>query len=99
LAFQRDSNSEREIVRAWIYRHFPVPDGILYLSAPYSVVAARKPQLNKEQYETMDLRFRQVLKPYKPLELVTDVTARQVAHTFLDRYWTVLLDRFNAQHR
>jgi hypothetical protein len=47
----------------------------------------------------MDLRFRQVLKPYKPLELVTDVTARQVAHTFLDRYWTVLLDRFNAQHR
>jgi thymidylate kinase len=91
--------THHERVRAWIYRHFPVPDGILYLSAPYSVVAARKPQLNKEQYETMDLRFRQVLKPYKPLELVTDVTARQVAHTFLDRYWTVLLDRFNAQHR
>lgn len=82
-------------IRNRIYRRFPVPDGILYLSAPYSTVASRKPQLNKEQYEAMDLRFRQVLKPYKPLELVTDVTAREVAHTFLDRYWTVLLDRYN----
>ena len=86
-----------ERVREWIYHRFPVPDGILYLSAPYAVVSARKPQLNKEQYETMDLRFRQVLKRYKPLELVTDIPARQVAHTFLDRYWTVLLDRYNAQ--
>jgi hypothetical protein len=86
-----------EGIRKHIYRRFPVPDGILYLSAPYSVVASRKPQLNKEQYETMDLRFRQVLKPYKPLELVTDVTARDVAHTFLDRYWTVLLDRVNQK--
>jgi hypothetical protein len=83
--------------RRWIYRLFPAPDGILYLSAPYAVVEARKPQLDREQFSSIDAHWRRFLKPFKPLDVVTDAPAGEIAQAFVRRYWEVLLDRHNTR--
>lgn len=83
--------------RKLFYRLFPPPDGILYLTAPYDLVAARKPQLDRALFETMDRGFRRVLEPYRPLVLTSDVPPQQVARQFLARHWESLLTRCNER--
>jgi thymidylate kinase len=84
-------------VRRWIYRLFPTPDGILYLSAPYAVVEARKPQLDRELFIDIDAHWRRFLKPLKPLDVITDLPADEIAQAFVRRYWETLLDRHNSR--
>lgn len=82
-------------LRRFIYGLFPTPDGTLYLSAPYAVVAARKPQLEREQYEHIDWHWKRFLNQYDPLELSTTTPSAELARSFIDRYWEALLDRYN----
>jgi thymidylate kinase len=81
--------------RRLFYRLFPAPDGILYFHAPYEVVAARKPQLDREQFETMDRIFRAVLAPYRPLQITSDTPPDALAREFLTRRWEDLVRRCN----
>jgi thymidylate kinase len=83
--------------RRFLYRLFPKPDGVLYLSAPYELVARRKAQLDRRQYEDMDRIFRQVLQPLRPLHLVTDRPAAELAHDFLAHHWEDVLRRCNQR--
>jgi len=83
--------------RKLFYRLFPPPDGILYLTAPYDLVAARKPQLDRALFETMDRGFRAVLARHQPLILASDVPPQQVARQFLARHWESLLTRCNER--
>jgi hypothetical protein len=83
--------------RAVWYRLFPAPDGILYLTTPYDLVAERKPQLDREQFETMDRIFRHVLHPFHPLLLVSDAPAETMARAFLTLHWETLLERCNRR--
>jgi thymidylate kinase len=82
--------------RIW-YRLFPTPDGILYLTTPYDLVAERKPQLDREQFETMDRVFRRVLHPFHPLLVISDAPADAMARAFLTQHWETLLDRCNRR--
>lgn len=79
------------------FRHIPMPDGILYRSTSYALAASRKPQLQREQFENVDLGLRRMLRPLQPLEFISDESPRHVARTFLRRYWAHLLERHN-QH-
>lgn len=85
-------------LRRWIYRRFPVPDGILYASTPYEQAASHDPQLQGEPYEATHRGLRHLVAPQGPLELVTDGTPKQMAKTFLRRYWAHLLHRHNSHH-
>ena len=82
--------------RLW-YRFFPAPDGILYLTTPYDLVEQRKPQLDRQQFETMDRVFRRVLRPYQPLEIVSDAPPDDMVHAFLTAHWERLLERCNRR--
>jgi thymidylate kinase len=84
-------------IRRLFYRMFPAPDGILYLTAPYDLVAARKPQLDRALFETMDRGFRSVLARHRPLILTSDVPPDEVARRFLARHWESLLTRCNER--
>jgi thymidylate kinase len=83
--------------RRLFYRLFPRPDGVLYLSAPYALVAVRKPQLDREQYESMDGIFRRVLQPLQPLRITTDRPPAELARAFLERHWEDILQRCNQR--
>jgi thymidylate kinase len=83
--------------RRLLYGLFPAPDGILYLTTPYDLVASRKPQLDREQFETMDRIFRSVLRPYHPLALASDAPPDAMAASFLARHWEHLLERCNRR--
>ena len=84
-------------VRRMFYRLFPAPDGILYLTAPYDVVAARKPQLDRPLFETMDRGFRSVIASRQPLVLTSDIPPDQIARRFLAQHWESLLTRCNER--
>jgi thymidylate kinase len=84
-------------LRRALYRFFPAPDGILYLTTPYDLVEKRKPQLDREQFETMDHVFRTVLRPYHPLEVTSDGPPDAMVRAFLTRHWEQLLSRCNAR--
>jgi thymidylate kinase len=83
--------------RRILYRLFPPPDGILYLSAPYDVVAQRKPQLSREQFETMDRVFQQVLRRHHALQITPDAPPIELAGAFLSRHWQDVLLRCNRR--
>lgn len=81
--------------RSFVFRHFPAPDGIVYISPSYELAASRQPALERAQYDGVDLSLRKLLRPLSPLEFVTDDAPRVVALTFLQRYWAHLLERHN----
>jgi thymidylate kinase len=83
--------------RRMFYRLFPAPDGVLYLTAPYDLVAARKPQLDRALFETMDRGFRAVLAHRQPLVLTSDIPPDELARQFLARHWESLLTRCNER--
>jgi thymidylate kinase len=89
--------SHGERIRRVLYRLFPAPDGILYLTTPYSLVEKRKPQLGREQFETMDHVFRTVLRPYHPLEVTSEGSPEDMVRAFLTRHWEQLLARCNTR--
>jgi thymidylate kinase len=82
--------------RLW-YRLFPAPDGILYLTTPYDLVERRKPQLDRQQFETMDRVFRRVLAPHRALELESDAPPQEMARRFLTLHWEQLVERCNRR--
>lgn len=84
-----------ERMRRFVFRHFPAPDGIVYLSPSYELAAGRRPSLTRAQFESVDHGLRRMLRPLRPVEFVTDEAPRVVALTFLRRYWAHLLERHN----
>ena len=83
--------------RGLLFRLFPTPDGILYLHAPYDLVARRKPQLDRQQFEAMDRTFRALLGRHRPLEIRTEAPPAELARAFLARHWELLVERCNAR--
>jgi hypothetical protein len=81
----------------WLFRRLPVPDGILYRSTSHAFAMSRRPQLQREQFENVDLGLRRMLRSLQPLEFIGDESPRHVARTFLRRYWAHVLERHN-QH-
>ena len=81
--------------RAFVTRHLPAPDGIVYLSPSYEMAASRHASVTRAQFDAVDLGLRKLLRPFAPLEFVTDEPPRVVALTFLQRYWAHLLERHN----
>ncbi len=86
-----------QMFRRWFFRAFPSPDGVLYLTTPYDLVELRKPQLDRAQFETMDRVFRDVLRPEKPLELVSNAPPDAMVRAFLTQNWQLLLERCNRR--
>lgn len=81
--------------RRALYRIFPAPDGILYLTTPYDLVEKRKPQLDRTQFETMDRVFRSVLQPFGALLIQSDAPADDMARAFLTQQWETIVERCN----
>lgn len=84
-------------VRKCLYRFFPAPDGILYLTTSYDLVAVRKPQLDRESFVVMDRVFRRVLARHRPLEIASDVPPGELAQRFLTQHWERVLARCNRR--
>lgn len=82
-------------LRAFACAAVPAPDGIVYLSTPTHVALSRNPRLGREQFENVDHGLRRMLRERRPLEVLTDAPARQIARTFLHRYWAHLLEAYN----
>lgn len=83
--------------RALWYRWFPAPDAVLYLVTPYDLVEKRKPQLDRQQFETMDAAFRRVLAPQFPLFVPSDAPPEAMVRTFLTQHWERILERCNRR--
>jgi hypothetical protein len=75
----------------------PAPDGVLYLTTPYALVALRKPQLDREGFETMDRVFRTVLAPSHPLLLPSEGSPEAMVRAFLTQHWERILERCNRR--
>jgi hypothetical protein len=84
-------------LRRLLYRLFPAPDGILYLTTPYDLVEKRKPQLDRAQFEAMDRGFRAVLHARHPFEIQSDAPPHDMARAFLTQHWRRILLRCNQR--
>jgi thymidylate kinase len=84
-------------LRRLLFRAFPAPDGVLYLKTPYDLVERRKPQLDRDQFETMDRVFQRLLHRQQPLEITSDAPPEDLARAFLTRHWGTILQRCNRR--
>ena len=95
LCAGREAYTHGERMRRLIFRCFPPPDGFLYLSTPFEKVAAREKHLDHEAFVSAGRALHRRLGPNGALELVAEGTPRDMARTFLSRYWAHLLERHN----